>query len=158
MANYCYSVRTNYFRVKDETGFLELMNHVQGNEDTIDVFEKDVYGETYFGFGCYGGISGVDEDYYLQAHGIDPENDADYDEDDFEDSRYDLFVSRLREIVAEDDAIIIQESGNENLRYLIGSAHIITKSCEKYLSINEVAKREAAQLLGNPNWTTSMEY
>ena len=158
MSNQHCTIRTNYFRVKDKDAFLDLMNHTQGSENTIDVFEKNECGETYFCFGCYSGISGVDDDYYLRANGIDPEDDKDYDEDDFNNSRYDIFIDRLRELVAEDDAIIIQESGNEKLKYLVGSALIITKDDDKYLSMQTFAEKEAARMIGNPDWTTVMEY
>lgn len=66
MANYCCTIRTNYFHVKDETKFRSLMEQVYGSEDTIEVWEKrDDGGSTMFGFGCYGGIAGIrdtDED------------------------------------------------------------------------------------------------
>lgn len=40
MANYLCSVRTNYFHVKDEDEFRELMSRVYGSEDNIDLWQK----------------------------------------------------------------------------------------------------------------------
>ena len=60
MANYNCTVRTNYFHVKDPEKFREFMNHVYGSEDSIDLWEeKDSGGNPVFGFGVYGGISGL---------------------------------------------------------------------------------------------------
>lgn len=35
MANYCCTIRTNYFHVKDETKFRSLMEQVYGSEDIM---------------------------------------------------------------------------------------------------------------------------
>ena len=60
MANYRCVVRTNYFHVKDEEKFRELMSRVYGEEDTVSLWtENDPNGKTMFGFGCYGSISGL---------------------------------------------------------------------------------------------------
>lgn len=44
MANYLCSVRTNYFHVKDEDEFRELMSRVYGSEDNIDLWQKTYNG------------------------------------------------------------------------------------------------------------------
>lgn len=146
MANYCCTIRTNYFHVKDEEKFRALMDRVYGSENTIELWEeKDKAGNTVFGFGTHGGISGVKN------------AKEDYDED-VDETAYDEFIDGLQECVADDDAIIILESGNEKLRYVIGSATIITSKDYKYLDIASVASQEAAEMLGRPNWRTRCEY
>ena len=40
MANYYASIRTNYFRVKDEKKFREFMAHVSGTEDRVELWEE----------------------------------------------------------------------------------------------------------------------
>ena len=50
------------------------------------------------------------------------------------------------------------ESGNEKMRYVIGSATIITSKVHKYLDITSIAVEEAAILLHNPKWRTKCEY
>ena len=80
------------------------------------------------------------------------------DDDDFEDCDYDEFVNGLSELVAEDDAIIILESGNEKLRYVTGCALVITSKDSEYMEIDALAAQRAAEMLGNPGWQTKTCY
>ena len=131
MANYSCTIRTNYFRVKDEDSFRELMSRVYGSEDSVDIFERrDNNGTLYFGFGCYGGIGGL-------------RNAASDEDDDADESAYDEFLDKLQKCVAEDDAIIIFEAGSEKLRYVTGEATIITSTDYKFFNIIQAAKKEA---------------
>lgn len=146
MANYTCKIRTNYFHVKDEDAFRALMARVYGEEAPIRVFEDtDKQGRPVFGFGCNGGIAGV-----KNAH-------CDED-DDVDDSAYDEFIDELKKLIAEDDAIIIMESGHENLRYVQGLAHIITHDEERWLDIKKLAVHAAQDMLQNPNYNTKCEY
>ena len=146
MANYCCTIRTNYFHVKDEEKFRALMDRSYGCEDRIELWkERDANGNAVFGFGVYGGIAGlsnacVDED------------------DDYDDPSYDEFLDGLQECVADDDAIIILEAGNEKMRYIVGSATIITSSNRAYLDIEDLAKQKASEFLCNPSWQTQCTY
>ena len=79
-------------------------------------------------------------------------------DEDCEDSSYDLFIEGLQQFVADDDAIIILESGNEKLCYLVGSAEIITSKEYRYMSIEDFAISEAAKMLNNPKFTTEVAY
>lgn len=146
MANYCCTIRTNYFHVKDEIKFRELMSRVYGCEDTVELWEeKGSDGKTVFGFGTYGSIAGL--------------ANASKDEEEFcDDTAYDEFINGLQECVADDDAVIILEAGNEKLRYVIGSATIVTSATYEYLDITSLAIDKAAELLGNPKWATKCEY
>ena len=90
----------------------------------------------------YGGIAGL----------------ADLDDEDIDSSSYDDFIDALQEVVADDDSIIIFESGNEKMRYVIGSATIITSSECEYIDIRDVATDMAAKMLKNPSWKTKCEY
>lgn len=147
MANYNCSIRTNYFHVKDAEKFREFMNHVLGSEDNIDLWEKtDNSGCPVFGFGCYGSILG-----YVEG--------TDEDDEDFDaDIAYDAFIDGLSNHVADDDAIIIFEAGNEKLRYVVGSALVITRFNTKYLDVQKMAVETAAKLLKNPEFDTQCEY
>ena len=144
MANYCCTIRTNYFYVKDEAEFRSLMEQVYGSEDAVEVWKKqDDEGNTTFGFGCYGGIAGI--------------RDTDNDED-LEETAFDRFLEKLQQCVAENDAVIILEAGNEKMRYVVGTALILTnKTCE-YLDIAELAEKRAAELLAIPSWKTKLTY
>ena len=146
MANYCCTIRTNYFHVKDEDKFRDLMSRVYGCEDNVDLWEeKDSDGKAVFGFGVYGGIAG------LRNAQADEDDDAD-------DAEYDEFIDRLQECVADDDAIIIIEAGNERMRYVVGSAAIITSKEYHYMDISDLATRKAAEMLGNTDWKTKCCY
>ena len=145
MANYCCAVRTNYFRVRDEKVFCEFMECVYGCEDEIHVWEETApNGDKLFGFGCYGGISGV-------------RNSADEDNDDC-DTAYDEFIDGLQACVADGDAIIILESGNEKLRYLVGQATIITSDKVAGFEMHDWAMEAAARMLNNPDYRTKCVY
>jgi len=145
MANYCCATRTNYFHVKDPVAFKEFMNRVCADEDAVDVWEeKDENGDTVFGFGCYGSILGVEPD------GVENNEDFDYD--------YEEFIQGLSECVADDDAVIVMESGNEKLRYLVGSALIVTSTDNDYYEIEAVAAKRASEMLNNPSWKTRTNY
>lgn len=147
MANYYASTRTNYFSVKDPDAFVKFMKTVVASDDRVDVWSKtDISGKQLFGFGCYGSILGVkcpnDED----EEGW----DEDYD--------YDEFVAGLSRHVAKGDAVIVIESGGEKLRYLVGSALIVTEDGSDYISIEDAAVNRAAEMLNNPSWSTQMDY
>lgn len=147
MANYEGFVRTNYFRVKDEEQFRELMSKVVGEYEEPEVWTREgKNGETFFAFGCYGEICG------LRTNPEDENYDEDYDES------FDAFIDGLQNCVAEDDAIIIYESGHEKLRYLIGSATIITSTQTKYCDIRTYALDNARKLLKNENFDTVSDY
>lgn len=148
MADYACTVRTNYFHVNNPENFRKFMRGVSGYEDEVDLWEeKEKDGSTVFGFGCYGGIVGLCGD------------DEDDEDDDVDiDVAYDEFINGLQKFVTEDDAILIFESGNENLRYVTGLATIITRNAVETLSVEDLAKRRAAELLGNPAWKTRCDY
>ena len=119
------------------------MEQVYGSEDAVEVWKKqDDEGNTTFGFGCYGGIAGI----------------RDTDDDDLEETAFDRFLEKLQQCVAENDAVIILEAGNEKMRYVVGTALILTnKTCE-YLDIAELAEKRAAELLAIPSWKTKLTY
>ena len=131
MANYCCAIRTNYFRVKDEEKFRELMSRVYGSEDEVSLFEEVFDNQKFFGFGLYGSIAGL----------CNENEDEDVDDDD-----YDAFIDALQRCVADDDAIIIF------------GATIITSRSVEYVDITSVAMDKAAKMLDNPNWKTRCEY
>lgn len=142
MANYNCTIRTNYFRVKDADKFKEFMSDVYGSEDEIKVFEEtDKDGVTRYGFGCCG-----------QIRGVCPTNE------DGIFSGYAAFIEGLQELVVEDDAIIIFETGSDGLRYFTGTADVITTNGHKYLRIEDWATKVAAKMLHNPKFTTRVDY
>ncbi len=146
MANYYCAVRSNYFHVKDSELFRQFMVRVYGVNGTVELWEeKDANGQTMFAFGSYGGIGGL-------------RNAAEDTSEDADESAYDEFICGLQQNVQTDDAVIILESGHEKLRYLTGSAEIITRSGYDRLDISELARRHAGFMLDNPAWQTKLQY
>ena len=144
MANYESATRTNYFRVKDPAAFREFMSRVYGSDEVQLWEEKDLNDTVQFGFGVYGGISGFC-----------PSEDEEDDDSDYD---YDAFLDELQRHIADDDAVIIMEGGNEKLRYVVGSATIVTSKTIEYLGIKELAEKQVRKLLNNPDWLTRCEY
>ena len=146
MANYNCTIRTNYFHAKDNEKFEQFMTHVYGED--LEVFHSaDSNGNKVYGFGGYGGIAGYfnkEEDYE--------------DNDEAWDNAYDNFIDGLVTHVTEDDAILIFESGNEKLRYVVGSVAVITSKGYEYRDIRDVGMEMARQMLNNPDYTTRCEY
>lgn len=146
MANYCCVYRTNYFKVKDNGKFKEFMTHVYAED--LEVFnKKDENGNELYGFGGYGGISGY----------FNNENEYE-DSDEAWDNAYDNFIDGLAKQVAEDDAILLFEVGNEKLRYVVGSVVVITSKAYEYRDITNVGVEIAKQMLNNPNYDTQCSY
>lgn len=146
MANYCCVYRTNYFKVKDNEKFKEFMTHVYAED--LEVFhKKDENGNELYGFGGYGGISGY----------FNNENEYE-DSDEAWDNAYDNFIDGLAKQVAEDDAILLFEVGNEKLRYVVGSVAVITSKGYEYRDITNVGVEIAKQMLNNHNYDTQCTY
>lgn len=148
MANYGCATRTNYFKVKDVEEFKALIKKTYSGEDGVEIFTRvdSQTGETLYGFGCYSSIDGI----------VSEEEFEEYVE--LSEPDYDAFIEGLQKIVADDDAIIIQETGNEKLRYVCGYATIITSKEVRYINMDSAAIEAAKQMLNNDEWTTSTSY
>lgn len=137
MANYVSVERTNYFHVKDAEAFRAFMDTVSG--DDIHLYEKvDGNGNPVFAFGCEGSIYGIQN------------------EDEKDD--YDLFITNLQEYIADNDAVILTETGHEKLCYVSGYAAIITGSDIQHVNLDDMALSKAREMLGNPGFSTQMDY
>lgn len=146
MANYCCAYRTNYFKVKDNEKFKEFMTHVYAED--LEIFhKKDENGNELYGFGGYGGISGY----------FNNENEYE-DSDEAWDNAYDNLIDGLAKQVAENDAILLFEVGNEKLRYVVGSVAVITSKGYEYRDITNVGVEIARQMLNNSNYDTRCAY
>ena len=144
MSSYGCAIRTNYFHVKDAAAFKDFMKLVYGGEDSIELLEKqDTNGKPTFMFCCYNGIAGL----------VTSSDDNDFDTE----TAYDEFIDGLQKHVADDDAIIIFEAGNEKLRYVVGQAEIITSDSYSFISLKAEAVKRAASVLHNSKWQTQCE-
>lgn len=143
--NYEGSLRTNYFSVKDENRFREIISRLVA-DDIIRIFEGKENSTGKFAFGG-GTICGIRPENY---------NKEDYDEYDIIDG--DAWLFELQKVVADGDAIIVTETGGEGVRYLDGSVTVITSHDIKYKDLEEIGLKLAREALGNPNWETRNSY
>lgn len=163
MANYECVLRSNYFHVKDEESFRAFMNTVSGEDIHLWEEKDEKDGITLFGFGCYGSIYGVtgDEDDEEYEENEEEDEDIEYEEnedDEDEENSYTLFLKGLQEHIADNDAVIICEVGNEKLRYVTGFATVITSDGIETISIDELAISKAREMLNNKEFNTKMDY
>lgn len=138
MADYNCWIRTNYFKVKDENAFRELMGRCSAN-GKIEVHTKGKYEEKKFCFTCDGRIYGLEN--------------KEWNEEDF-----DGFILELQKLLPSHEAILLQEVGYEKFCYLVGSVLIITESETQYIDVKEKAMEAARKLLKKPDFTTDMDY
>jgi len=141
LANYYGFTRTNYFAVKDEERFRQVVASCQASEEAPEVWEKATEGQTLLAFGCYGSLSG-----FL----CEDEEDCECD--------LDAFHNALQQVVADGHAIIITEVGYEKLRYLVGDCTVITSQEIDYTNLRDVGLTKAQQFLKDPQYQPSMEY
>lgn len=142
MADYNAKILTNYFAVNNETEFRGLMASCMA-DDEIEVFQEENSDKTTkFGFGCYGILHGI----------------PDPDSEDDEDGSVELFYESLQKLLHPDDAIIITEIGHEKLNYFIALCTVITRDNIKHIDARAEAVKLAGELLGNPGFTTKMDY
>ena len=141
MANYYGMTRTNYFAVTDADRFKEIVSKLHG-EGEIGYYEHE-YDKGKFMFYCDCNLDGYIED---------------EDDEDSWDKAYDSMVKQLQTILPEGEAIILTEVGNEKMRYLTAHSLIITANSTASVDLGEMALAEAARVLGNPDYTTQMDY
>jgi len=158
MATYEAKFRTNYFRVKNEEAFREFMAKVKAGVFPVNVFERtNGEGTKFFGFGSENGS--VDA---IDGYAIDDDELEDAEAEgvnlQFIDSYEEFLYDKLKEFVAEDDAVIILTVGNEKLRYVTGDAMIITAKEMRCIDLTHQAMDAASKMLGNPEWQTTCEY
>lgn len=147
MANYCACVRTNYFRVTDEEKYKKLYKGLSADYEIYDFTKTDPdTKEIYHGFGAYSTI-----DYY-------PCGDPFSEDAEDEEPNLDMFLNEIQKIIHPDDAMIIIEVGNEKLRYLVGSATVVTKNGISGTDIEFEAITIAQNLLKNPEYRTSCQF
>ena len=144
MANYICTTRTNYFRVTDEEKYKELFDCLTGGEDEIHDFTKtDGNGVVWHGFGSYGLIV-----YNVPAT----------DEDEDCEGSFDDFIDELQKILPENEAFILFEVGYEKLRYVSGSAIVVTRNRNECLDLRSMAVDKARRMLGKEDFNTKCEY
>lgn len=141
MANYYGVTRTNYFAVTNETEFREIIARYFNSR--LSIFERtQPDGSKQFGFGCYSSFDGLIAE------------DDDAEDIDGTDSLY----CELQEVLQEGHSIIIFEAGHEKLRYVIGSAIVITKTDVQFVDLHDLALKLARRMLDDEHYAPVMDY
>ena len=160
MADYYGYTRTSYFGVTNQKKFRQLMARCTVAGDSIMIFEQhdelDPTKVIKFGFGAYGSILGINEDCKTPNETLKDGCEADCCED--ADYCHFAFCKALQELVAEGDAILIQEVGFEKLRYLVADTTIITRTEIRSVRMEDVALQMVRDMLGNPDFATQIHY
>lgn len=131
--------RTNWFSVTDPNKLMQTLAKVKVEAGThLQIFTKDENGAYRFVFGCEGEIKGFD-------CGSD-------------DEQMHPFLEELREIVAEGDAIILQEVRHDKLRYVAAGAYIVTREKWDFIDFAECVLAKACEVTGNPKFKVELEY
>lgn len=130
MANYVSRMRTSYFRVKDTTAFTEGLNQYIFEDLEYSVEEDGTI--MLMGSGFMTMLK--DEDYMaVGPDGLYLEGEEDPQE----------MVDYLREHMLDDEIILINAIGYENMRYLVGDSYIITKTDSAYVLAEDAVKKLA---------------
>ena len=137
VGNYWSGIKTNYFRVKDEESFIDYLNRVAIEDGDIDVTQQlDSNGHMTYSFTTHGMILGIYEDDETEESGLVESDEGEYA----------AFIDGLQEIVAEDDAIIILEVGDDG-HMMYAYATIVTEYDVDFLDLYDVASEKAFNML-----------
>lgn len=129
MANEYSVTRTNYFAVRDEKRFRDIIAGLSSS-DEIKIYDLLKDNERLFCFGLYGTIT----------------NDGK------------TTLKDLCSVVADGHAIILFEAAHERLSYVTGIATIITKDGVTGVNLTRVAVETARALLGAPGYSPRCDY
>lgn len=133
MANYYAYTRTNYFKVKDEQKFKELMEDLTTDEVDLDLWDKTKNGETFYAFGGSGCLA-------------------------YNCGEVDEFYEKLQELIPEGEAVLVTEVGHEKLCYLEGYCTIITSDSIECVSLQEAALQKTRELLRDNKYEVDFNY
>lgn len=131
--------RTNRFKVKNTNALMEaLAELIIANDESLQIIAEHEQGGFTFVFGCKAEIKG-------------------YAMDDGETDIY-PFLDELVDIVADGDAIILQEIRYDKLKYMAAHAYIITSEKWDSIDFSECIFEKACEVTGNRNFRTDLEY
>jgi hypothetical protein len=143
MSNYCATCRSNYFKVKDESEFIKWCNH-----RTLKYWTENSES-----------APGDDKLYAISTNDMDSSGwpSWEWSEDDMETQSIDL-VNELSKHLQSDQIAILQEIGNEKLRYLIGRAVAVDSTGKTVeLAISDIYKL-AREAFGRSSHISIAEY
>ena len=135
MSNYNSVVRTNYFKVKKDEEFLDFFKKISSENGKPRLWSRENKGKREYAFGSVGEL------YY---DGM-PLHDSD-------------FATHMQKMIPENEAVVLEEIGNEKLRYLNASAIIITSNDYAGMDFLDVLIGKAKSILQDDSFTCDMEY
>lgn len=135
------TLKSNYFRVKNNACAKELKHIVSSvlAYDDIRIFSRVEGKNQTYAIGCTRNVLGI------------------YNKDKGHPDMGTLY-RKLQEIVAPDDCIILFETGNDGLDYVTSSFTCITANNIKYVDMEKLAVKTAANMLSNPEYGTECSY
>ena len=141
MSKYNELMKSNYFALKNNTCENELRNIVSSvlAYDDVQIFSRVKDEKQTYAIGCASNVLGI------------------YDKDKGHPDMGTLY-RKLQEIVAPNDAIILFAAGNDGLDYVTGSFTCITANDIKYVDMEKLAVKTAANMLDNPEYGTECSY
>lgn len=150
MSNYCGKTRSNYFSVKDEERFLQIMSRAVTNEQShFNTSAEVIEGMKKWSFSINDSLCGFP-----------PTSSENVEEEEMGGCEYDMdgFHKALQAVVADDDAILITEIGNEAMRYFRAHTTIITShSVHGFDHYNGVLDKTRC-VLKNEHFSTRFDY
>jgi hypothetical protein len=158
MSDYTCKTRTNYFRVTDEDQFKEFMSACVGDGNkVVKLIDRQRNGITLFAFCLDGKINGLrykieDGKAVIALCEDEAVNFPEFD------VSWDLLHRSLQSVLPDGEAIIITEIGAENTTYLLACCTVITRNKVEELDFEEKELELARSMLGNPAYTTEMDY
>ena len=174
MANYECTIRTNYFHVTDEKAYEELMRWISA-EDFFDISKTESDGKVLHGFGSYGSMSfypsAMENDevkaHISSGHIIYDENGKEVPLDKIneydvlydgcgdqifdrycQDDNFDYFITKIREILPEDEVFVYMEAGHEKLRCVDGFVLVASVKEVKGISFAEFIEKSTEEMIG----------
>lgn len=160
MANYECTFRTNYFGVKDEKIFQDIVSLAKIQSEDLVCYPSNTEPGKYM----LGGEGAM----VLYANGFEEGSDKEkllHDilqklnlEDELKDNDDDIIFDLLSACVRDDDAILYKEGGYEKLRYVQLTAGVITSKGATWLNVDDIMLKNARTLLNNPEWSTQADY
>lgn len=150
MATPMTTTRTNYFKVTDKEKFMDIMGRVYPVEGEIEIWQKE-NDSKQVAFGCYDSIIGFMKEIPPKAPDLEPEREI------YEES-YNDFTKALQSVIEDGDACIIMSAGHCKLQSVYADATIITSKEIEIVSLHEMVKDTACDMLKNREYDPQFDY
>lgn len=158
MANTIMKTTTNYFHVKDEQKFIDLIGRLITDGDAVEYGKAtDEKGVAMYYF-CYDGcIDGIE----LCNNGCledgmkcsDCSKCDDCEDCDDREVSWGAFLQELSTVIADGDAAVITTVLYEKLRYIQAYGEIVTSTGVEGITLSDLLLEKGREMLKNPKWS-----